>query len=79
MAKGRKRRCGPRARHRVRDWAAYDRALARCGDITAWLSPEVVASWRASAWRCTFSDAAISAALRGRAKFQRLLAVNWLP
>lgn len=35
--------CGPRARCRVRDWAAYDRALARRGDITVWLSPDAIA------------------------------------
>ena len=60
MAKGRGRRRGPRARYRVRDWAAYDRALARRGDITVWLSPEAVASWRAPAGRRTFSDAALT-------------------
>jgi hypothetical protein len=57
------------ARYRVRDWAAYHRALARRGDITVWLSPDVVAGWRTRAGRRTFSDAAIMAALMVRAVF----------
>jgi len=65
MAK-RGRRRGPRARYRVRDWAAYDRALVRRGDITVWISPEAVAGWCAPAGRRTFSDAAIAAALAVR-------------
>jgi hypothetical protein len=64
------RRSGPRARYRVRDWAAYDRALARRGDITVWVSPEAVASWRAPVGRRTFSDAAIAAALAVRAVYR---------
>jgi len=72
MAKGRGRRRGPRARYRVRDWAAYDRALARRGDITVWVSPDAVAGWRAPAGR-TFSDAAIAAALAVRAVYHLAL------
>jgi hypothetical protein len=53
----------------VRDWAAYDRALARRGDITVRISPDAVAGWRAPAGRRTFSDAAITAALMVRAVF----------
>ncbi len=41
---GRGRRRG-RARYAVRDWAAYDRALARRGDIRVWVSPDAVAGW----------------------------------
>jgi hypothetical protein len=63
MAKDRGQRDGPRARYRVRDWAAYDRALAHRGDIAVWLSPDMIASWRAPVGRRTFSDAAIAAAL----------------
>src|SRR4051812_7261337 len=64
MAMGARRsRAGWRARYRVQDWAAYDRALARRGDITVWVSPDAVAGWRAPAGRRTFSDAAITAAL----------------
>ena len=61
------------ARYAVRDWAAYDRALARRGDITVWVSPDAVAGWRAPAGRRTFSDAAIAAALTVRAVFRLAL------
>lgn len=69
------RRCraGRRARYRVRDWAAYDRALARRGDITLWVSPHVLAGWRTRVGRRTFSDAAIAAALTVRAVFRLAL------
>lgn len=67
MARDRGRRRGLRARYRVRDWAAYDRALARRGDITAWVSPDAVAGWRTPTGRRTFSDTAIAAALAVRA------------
>ena len=45
----RRSRAGGRAHHGVRDWAAYHRALARRGDITVWVSPEVIADRRAAA------------------------------
>jgi hypothetical protein len=57
----------------VQGWAAYDRALARRGDITVWISPEAVAGWHAAAGRRTFSDAAIAAALTVRAVFRLAL------
>ena len=63
----------PRARYRVRDWAAYDCALARRGDIMVWVSPGAIAGWRAPAGRCTFSDAAIVAALAMRAVYHLAL------
>lgn len=62
-------RRGSRARYRVRDWAAYNRSLARQGAITMWVSPDAVAGWRAPAERRTFSDAAIAAALTVRAVY----------
>jgi DDE family transposase len=71
--RGRGRRCGPRARYAVRDWAAYDRSLVRRGGITAWVSPEAVKGWRAAAGRRTFSDAAIAAALAVRAVYRLAL------
>ena len=71
--RGRRHRRGPRARYRGRDWATYDRALARRGDITVWVSPEAVAGWRAPAGRRTFSDAAIAAALAVRAVYRLAL------
>jgi hypothetical protein len=57
----------------VRDGAAYDRGLARRGDITVWVSPEAVSCWRVQAGRRTFSDAAITAALMVRAVFRLAL------
>ena len=72
-AKGRERRRGPRARYQVRDWASYDRALVRRGDITVWISPEAIAGWCAPAGRRTFSDAAIAAALTVRAVYRLAL------
>ncbi|MFC0387229.1 IS5 family transposase [Muricoccus vinaceus] len=67
------RRGEPRARYKVRDWAAYDQALVRRGDITVWVSPEAVAGWRAPAGRRTFSDVAIAAALTVRAVYRLAL------
>lgn len=57
----------------VRDWAAYDRALALRGDITVWISPEAIAGWCAPAGRRTFSDAAIAAALTVRTVYRLAL------
>ncbi len=67
------RRVGPRARYRVRDWAAYDYSLVRRGDITVWVSPNAVAEWRAPAGRRTFTDAAIAASLTVRAVYRLAL------
>lgn len=35
-----------KTKYRVRNWGPYDRALARRGDITVWLSPEAIVSWQ---------------------------------
>jgi IS5 family transposase len=35
-----------KTRYRVTNWASYDRALARRGDVTVWLSPEAIAAWK---------------------------------
>ncbi|HMS17139.1 MAG TPA: IS5/IS1182 family transposase, partial [Planctomycetota bacterium] len=35
-----------KTRCRLRNWAAYDQALAARGDTTIWLSPEAVAGWK---------------------------------
>ena len=34
-----------KAKYRVQNWASYDRALVRRGDITIWLSPAAIAAW----------------------------------
>ena len=33
-------------KYRVTNWASYDRALVRRGDVTIWLSPEALAAWK---------------------------------
>jgi hypothetical protein len=35
----------PRARYRVENWAAYDAALRRRGDLTIWVTPDAIAAW----------------------------------
>ena len=35
-----------KGRYRVTNWAEYDRALVRRGDLTIWFTPEVVAAWQ---------------------------------
>ena len=31
--------------YRVGNWAEYDRALVRRGDVTLWLTPDAIATW----------------------------------
>ena len=57
-----------KTKYRVVNWAAYNRALVRRGDVTVWLSSEVVAAWtpRQSGRRGgqrRYSDLAIETAL----------------
>lgn len=33
----------PKARYRVKNWAAYDAALRWRGDLTIWVTPEAIA------------------------------------
>jgi hypothetical protein len=61
-------------KYRVKNWAFYDRALVRRGDITVWLSPEAIAAWepanvgkRGGQWR--YSEVAIETALTLRLIF----------
>jgi len=35
-----------KTKYRVKNWASYDRALVRRGDVTVWLSPEAIATWK---------------------------------
>ena len=37
-----------KAKYRVANWPAYNRALVRRGDVTVWLSSEAIAAWTAS-------------------------------
>ena len=34
-----------KTKYRVANWASYDRALVRRGDVTIWFSPAAVATW----------------------------------
>ena len=34
-----------KTKYGVANWASYDRALVRRGDVTLWLSPEAIATW----------------------------------
>ena len=57
-----------KTKYRVANWAAYNRALVRRGDVTVWLSSEAVAAWtpRQSGRRGgqrRYSDLAIETAL----------------
>ena len=36
-----------KTKYRVANWPAYNRALVRRGDVTAWLSSEAIAAWDA--------------------------------
>jgi transposase len=63
-----------KAKYRVSNWADYDRALVRRGDITLWISEDAIVSWkpalsgRRGAQR-KFSDHAIETALTLRLVF----------
>lgn len=35
----------PKARYHVENWAAYDAALRRRGNLTIWVTPEAIAAW----------------------------------
>ncbi len=45
---GMKSRVHPKykTKYRVKNWASYDRALVQRGDITIWLSPDAIATWK---------------------------------
>ncbi len=57
-----------KTKYSVTNWASYDRALVRQGDVTVWLSPEAVAGWRPRragrpGGQFKYSDLAIQTAL----------------
>ena len=37
----------PKQRHRVTNWAAYDRALRQRGSLTVWFTEAAIAAWKA--------------------------------
>ena len=54
--------------YRVGNWAEYDRALVRRGDVTRWLTPDAIATWAAAgvgrrSGQLQYSDLAIETAL----------------
>lgn len=63
-----------KTRYRVKNWASYDRALVRRGDVTIWLSPEAIATWKPAGvgkrgGQLKYSDVSIEAALTLRLIF----------
>ncbi|MFT5153768.1 MAG: hypothetical protein ACI841_003773, partial [Planctomycetota bacterium] len=36
-----------KTKYRVTNWAAYDRALVKRGDITLWITPKAINAWKA--------------------------------
>ena len=55
-------------KYRVGNWAEYDRALVRRGDVTLWLTPDAIATWAAAgvgrrSGQLQYSDLAIETAL----------------
>ena len=46
---GMKSKVHPRykTKYRVANWAAYNQALVRRGDVTVWVSSEAIAAWDA--------------------------------
>lgn len=66
----------PEARYRVENWAAYDAALRRRGDLTIWVTPEAIAAWTPPATgrggrSARYSDIAIETGLMLRLAFGR--------
>ena len=63
-----------KTKYRLRNWASYDRALVRRGDITIWLSPAAIAAWEPDGTgtrgaQRKYSDLAIESALTLRLLF----------
>ena len=63
-----------KTKYRVKNWASYDRALVRRGDITIWLSPAAIAAWEPDragtrGAQRKYSDLAIESALTRRLLF----------
>ena len=63
-----------KTKYRVANWASYDRALVRHGDITLWVSSEAIATWEpvgvgTRGGQQKYSDVAIETALTFRLLF----------
>ena len=75
-SEGMKSRVHPtyKTKYRVANWASYDRALVRRGDVTLWVSPAAVATWAPAdvgtrGGQRKYSDLAIETALMLRLIF----------
>ena len=76
QTEGMKSRVHPKykTKYRVKNWSTYDRALVRRGDVTVWLSPEAIATWKPASvgkrgGQLKYSDLAIETALTLRLLF----------
>jgi hypothetical protein len=63
-----------KTKYHVTNWASFDRALVRRGDVTVWLSPEAVATWKPASverrgGQMKYSNVAIEIALTLRLIF----------
>ena len=63
-----------KTKYRVANWASYDRALVQRGDVTVWLSPGAIATWKPASvekrgGQMKYSDLAIECALTLRLIF----------
>jgi hypothetical protein len=63
-----------KTKYHVANWASYDRALVRRGDVTVWLSPEAITTWKPArsgtrGGQRKYSDLAIDTALTLRLLF----------
>ena len=72
--KGSKVHLNYKTKYKIRNWASYDRALVRRGDLALWLSPRMVTTWLAmpsgkSGGQRHDSEFAIEAALTVRLVF----------
>ena len=66
-----------KTQYRVKNWATYDRSLVERGDITLWLSPDAIESWKPApsgkrGGQRQYSDLAIETALTLRPLFRTL-------
>ena len=67
-----------KTKYRVKNWASYDRALVRRGDVTVWFSAAAIAAWEPAGvgrrgGQLRYSDLAIETALTLRLIFPRPL------
>ena len=63
-----------KTKYRVKNWASYDRALVRRGDVTVWFSAAAIAAWEPAGvgrrgGQLRYSDLAIETALTIRLIF----------